>query len=323
VGVSDATCFQWPKEDGGLRVDQATHVTGKSATGARGTLDASSSQCLTTDKLTSYWLVHKQGAGRGGTLTMVRNKKVVVVLPAYNAEKTLKKTCAEIPFDVVDRAILSDDASSDMTAHIARDLGLDVVVHPRNLGYGGNQKTCYNAALEQGADIVIMLHPDYQYTPKLIPAMAHLIESGLFDVVLGSRILEGSATRHGMPLFKYVSNRILTFIQNVLMSSKISEYHTGYRAFSRKVLDEIPWEHNSNDFVFDNQILSQALFAGFRVGEISCPAKYFPEASSINFWRSVKYGFGCLLTAIQFPLCRWHLGQFRIFKSLRYRQHSD
>lgn len=248
---------------------------------------------------------------------MVRDKKVVVVLPAYNAENTLKKTYAEIPFDIVDKVILTDDASSDMTARIANNLGIDVKIHPTNLGYGANQKTCYTAALKQGADIVIMLHPDYQYTPKLIPAMAHLIESGLFDIVLGSRILEGHATRRGMPLYKYVSNRFLTFVQNLLMRSKISEYHTGYRAFSREVLENIAWQQNSDDFVFDNQILAQCFFAGFRVGEISCPANYFPEASSINFRRSVKYGLGCLLTAFQFRLHKWHFAKFQIFRPIK------
>jgi len=248
---------------------------------------------------------------------MVRNKKVVVVLPAYNAEKTLEKTYSEIPFDIVDKVILTDDASSDMTAHIANNLGLDVLIHPTNLGYGANQKTCYTSALELGADIVIMLHPDYQYTPKLIPAMAHLIESGLFNIVLGSRILEGHVARRGMPLYKYVSNRVLTLLQNLLMRSKISEYHTGYRAFSREVLESIPWQANSDDFVFDNQILAQCLYAGFRVGEISCPANYFPEASSINFRRSARYGLGCLITAFQFRLHKWHLVRFRIFRSIK------
>jgi glycosyltransferase involved in cell wall biosynthesis len=252
---------------------------------------------------------------------MIGNKNVVVVLPAYNAGKTLRRTYDEIPLDIVDSVILTDDASSDDTIEVARELGLSIILHPRNLGYGANQKTCYAAALEQGADIVIMLHPDYQYTPKLIPAMAHLLASGLFDVVLGSRILEGRATRHGMPVYKYVSNRILTAVQNFLMASKISEYHTGYRAFSREVLEALPWQQNSNDFVFDNQMLSQALFAGFRVGEISCPARYFPEASSINFRRSVRYGFGCLATALQFRLARWGVSQFRVFKTIRTRDN--
>ena len=247
---------------------------------------------------------------------MVRGKKIVVVLPAYNAEKTLRNTCEEIPNDVVDKVILVDDASSDGTTAVARELGLEIIVHPKNLGYGGNQKTCYQAALRTGADIVIMLHPDYQYTPKLITAMSYLLESGLFDTVLGSRILEGAAMQHGMPMYKYISNRVLTLLQNILMGAKISEYHTGYRAFTREVLEKIPWQENSDDFVFDGQMLSQILFAGFRVGEISCPAKYFPEASSINFARSVKYGFGCLLTAVQFRLQKWGVMRFRVFQSV-------
>jgi glycosyltransferase involved in cell wall biosynthesis len=253
---------------------------------------------------------------------MVRSKKVVVVLPAYNAGKTLGRTYAEIPLDVVDDIILTDDASSDDTIQVAGELGLAVILHEKNQGYGSNQKTCYRAALDREADIVIMLHPDYQYTPKLIPAMAHLIESGLFDVVLGSRILEGMATRRGMPVYKYVSNRILTAIQNLVMASKVSEYHTGYRAFSREVLEALPWQENSDDFVFDNQMLSQAIFAGFRVGEISCPARYFPEASSINFRRSVTYGFGCLLTAFQFRLQKWRMAQFSIFTPIHPRNHD-
>ncbi|KAF0146396.1 MAG: glycosyl transferase family protein [Nitrospirae bacterium] len=233
---------------------------------------------------------------------MIRNKKVVVVLPAYNAEKTLEATYSEIPKDIVDEIILVDDASSDKTADMAKSLGIKTIVHPENKGYGGNQKTCYREALKLGADIVIMLHPDYQYTPKLIPAMAYLIESGEFDAVLGSRILSGGALRGGMPFYKYLSNRILTFIQNILLGQKLSEYHTGYRAFRREILERLPLEENSDDFVFDNQMLSQIIFFGYKVGEISCPAKYFAEASSINFRRSIKYGLGVLLTAVKFAL---------------------
>ena len=244
---------------------------------------------------------------------MIRNKKVVVVLPAYNAEKTLETTCAEIPSDIVDDIILVDDASTDRTVSIAGKLNIRTIVHTQNVGYGGNQKTCYKAALEQGADIVVMLHPDYQYTPKLIPAMAFLLESGEFDVVLGSRILGGKAISGGMPLYKYVSNRVLTLAQNTLMGAKLSEYHTGYRAFTRKVLESIPITSNSNDFVFDNQMLSQILYADFRVGEITCPAKYFPEASSINFYRSVTYGVGCVVTALQFRLNKWGMLRSDLF----------
>ncbi len=244
---------------------------------------------------------------------MIRNKKIVVVLPAYNAEKTLETTYAEIPTDIVDDIILVDDASTDRTVFIAGKLNIHTIVHSQNVGYGGNQKTCYKAALEHGADIVVMLHPDYQYTPKLISAMAYLLESGEFDVVLGSRILGGKAISGGMPLYKYVSNRVLTLAQNTLMGAKLSEYHTGYRAFTRKVLETIPIASNSNDFVFDNQMLSQILYADFRVGEITCPAKYFPEASSINFYRSVTYGVGCVATALQFRLNKWGMLRSPLF----------
>jgi glycosyltransferase involved in cell wall biosynthesis len=245
---------------------------------------------------------------------MVRNKKVIVVLPAYNAEKTLETTYHEIPLDIVDEVILVDDASTDHTVAVAKRLNIQTIVHSHNLGYGGNQKSCYRAALEHGADIVVMLHPDYQYTPKLIPAITHLLASEEFDVVLGSRILGGKAISGGMPVYKYFSNRFLTLFQNLLMGAKLSEYHTGYRAYTRSVLETIPLENNSNDFVFDNQMLSQILYAGFRVGEITCPAKYFPEASSINFSRSLQYGFGCLATAVQFRLSKWGIGHFSIFE---------
>ncbi len=245
---------------------------------------------------------------------MVRKHKIVVVMPAYNAAKTLITTYNEIPLDLVDQVILVDDASTDETSDVARQLGINLIVHSNNLGYGGNQKTCYDAALKAGADIIIMLHPDYQYTPKLIGAMAYLLESGEFDIVLGSRILGGKARNGGMPLYKYISNRALTFMQNVLMGAKLSEYHTGYRAYTRKVLETIPWKEDSNDFVFDNQFLSQAIYADFRIGEITCPTKYFKEASSINFSRSVKYGLGCLSTAILFRLNRIGILNSKLFK---------
>jgi glycosyltransferase involved in cell wall biosynthesis len=245
---------------------------------------------------------------------MIRKKKVVVVLPAYNAERTLETTYREIPFDIVDKVILVDDASTDRTVSVAAGLNIQTIVHQQNLGYGGNQKSCYAAALEQGADIVVMLHPDYQYTPKLIPAMTYLLASEEYDVVLGSRILGGKAMSGGMPVYKYISNRVLTLAQNLLMGAKLSEYHTGYRAFTRTVLESIPLENNSNDFVFDNQMLSQILYAGFRVGEITCPAKYFPEASSINFQKSLAYGLGCIHTAVQFRLNRWGIGRRKIFE---------
>jgi glycosyltransferase involved in cell wall biosynthesis len=233
---------------------------------------------------------------------MFHGKKIVVVMPAYNAAQTIERTYREIPLDLVDEVVVTDDASHDETVAIARTLGLRTLVHPRNRGYGGNQKTCYAEALRLGADVVVMLHPDYQYTPKLIPAMIGMITDGPFDVVLGSRVLGGRARAGGMPLYKWISNRFLTLAQNLLCGAKLSEYHTGYRAFSRRVLESLPLLENSDDFVFDNQMLAQILFAGFEVGEVSCPAAYFAEASSINFRRSVKYGLGVLSTSLRFFL---------------------
>ena len=233
---------------------------------------------------------------------MIRNKKVVVVMPAYNAAKTLLDTYNDIPFDIVDKVLLVDDASTDATSKVAKELNIELHIHEKNLGYGGNQKTCYKAALDSGADIIVMLHPDYQYTPKLISAMAYLLESGEFDVVLGSRILGGKALSGGMPYYKYFFNRVLTLTQNLLMKAKLSEYHTGYRAYNKSVLEKIRWQTNSDDFVFDNQFLSQAIFHDFKIGEITCPTKYFEEASSINFSRSLKYGLGCIKNALLFRL---------------------
>lgn len=238
---------------------------------------------------------------------MLHGRRVVVVLPAYRAGHTLERVYREIPKDIVDHVILVDDASDDDTVAVARQLGIRTLVHSRNLGYGGNQKTCYRAALDCGADIVVMLHPDYQYDPRLVTAMAAMIASEIYDVVLASRILGNTARSGGMPLYKYVANRFLTAFQNLLMSAKLSEFHTGYRAFSRQVLASLPLENNSDDFLFDNQILAQAFAFGFAVGEISCPTKYFPEASSINFRRSVKYGCGVVATSIGFRLRRWGL----------------
>jgi len=236
-------------------------------------------------------------------------------MPAYNAAKTLRQTFDEVMAQgIVDLVIVVDDASHDETAALARTLPhTQVHVHPENRGYGGNQKTCYRLALEAGADIIVMVHPDYQYTPKLIPAMASMIASGLYPCVLGSRILGGYALRGGMPLYKYVANRFLTLFQNVVLGSKLSEFHTGYRAFSRDVLERLPLERNSDDFLFDNQMLLQILWHGYTVAEVSCPTKYFAEASSINFARSVRYGFGCLGTALAFRFARWGLGRSRIF----------
>lgn len=244
---------------------------------------------------------------------MIYGKRIVVVMPAYNAESTLEQTYSEIPFDFVDEVILVDDASRDSTSELSRKLGITTITHSKNRGYGGNQKTCYKAALERGADVVIMLHPDYQYTPKLLVAMASLIANGQYDVVLGSRILCDGALKGGMPVYKYVANRFLTFTQNVLIGMKLSEYHTGYRAFSRDVLLKLPLEENSEDFVFDNQMLSQAVYFGYSIGEISCPAKYFEEASSINFNRSVKYGLGVLQTSFQFFFHKRGMSKTKLF----------
>lgn len=246
---------------------------------------------------------------------MIHNKKVVVVMPAYNAEKTLKQTYDEIPFDIVDEVILTDDCSKDHTVEEAGRLGIkEVLVHEHNKGYGGNQKTCYNRALELGADIVIMVHPDYQYTPKLIASMAYVIANDVYPVVLASRILGKGARRGGMPLVKYVANRVLTFIQNTLLSQKLSEYHTGYRAFSADVLRAINYNVNSDDFVFDNEMLAQIFYAGFEIGEVTCPTKYFAEASSINLRRSSIYGLGVLRVSMVYRLCKWGLMRSRLFR---------
>jgi glycosyltransferase involved in cell wall biosynthesis len=246
---------------------------------------------------------------------MYRDKKVVVVMPAYNAAKTLRKTYAEVQEQgLVDHIILVDDRSRDDTVAIAKSLlGVQVHVHEVNTGYGGNQKSCYRLALEAGADIVIMIHPDYQYTPKLIPAMVSIIGNGLHPCVLGSRILGGYALRGGMPLWKYISNRCLTLAENILLSAKLSEYHTGYRAFSRDILERINLKNNSDDFVFDNQMLAQILWHGFTIGEVSCPTKYFPEASSINLRRSIRYGFGCLGTGLAFRLAKMGILGSKLF----------
>ena len=246
---------------------------------------------------------------------MINGKKIVVVLPAYNAGQTLEKTYNEIPFDIVDEVVLVDDRSRDNTVEVAHNIGIKhVIVHERNKGYGGNQKTCYDTALKLGGDIVIMLHPDYQYTPKLIQSMAYLIANEVFPVVMGSRILGNGALKGGMPLIKYISNRGLTLIQNVLINQKLSEYHTGYRAFSKEVLTAIDYHANSDDFVFDNQMISQIIYKGFPVGEITCPTKYFKEASSINLSRSTVYAFGVLGTSFT------HLfNKMGMLKSKRYK----
>jgi glycosyltransferase involved in cell wall biosynthesis len=253
---------------------------------------------------------------------MLHGKRVSVILPAYNAEATIRQTYSEIPLDIVDDVILTDDASTDDTVALSKELGIHTLSHPRNRGYGGNQKTCYAAALERGADIIVMLHPDYQYTPKLVAAMASMIASEEYDVVLASRILGRGALAGGMPLYKYISNRFLTFAENILIGEKLSEYHSGYRAWSRTVLEMLPLEICSDDFVFDNQMLLLAADRGFRIGEISCPTKYFPEASSINFRRSVTYGLGVLATAVEYRLARLGLGGGKLFSGGRAPQRA-
>jgi glycosyltransferase involved in cell wall biosynthesis len=246
---------------------------------------------------------------------MINGKKIVVVMPAYNASQTLERTYQEIPLDIVDEIILVDDHSKDNTAEVAKKLGISHVIrHDINKGYGGNQKTCYNTALSIGADIVIMVHPDYQYTPKLIPSIAYIIANDLYDVVLGSRILGKGALKGGMPMYKYIANRFLTYFQNILIGQKLSEYHTGYRAFSRKVLESINFEANSDDFVFDNQMLSQIFYAGFEIAEVTCPTKYFDEASSINFKRSMQYGLGVLRTSLVHRMQMWGLLKLPMYK---------
>lgn len=245
---------------------------------------------------------------------MINNKVVTVVLPAYNAEKTLEKTYNEIPFDIVDHVILVDDFSRDNTVDLANKLGIKYIVkHEKNKGYGGNQKSCYNKALEIGSDIVVMLHPDYQYTPKLIQSMCYLIANDVYEVVFGSRILGKGALKGGMPIYKYAANRLLTLFQNILMNQKLSEYHTGYRAFSRKVLEIVNYNVCSDDFVFDNEMVAQIFYAGFEVAEITCPTKYFEEASSINLKRSSIYGLGVMGVSIAYRLQKWGLSKFSIF----------
>ena len=250
-----------------------------------------------------------------GIRILVKGKKVVVVMPAYNAAKTLEKTYGEIDFEIVDKVILVDDASYDETPAMAKQLGIETLVHITNRGYGGNQKTCYRAALREGADVVVMLHPDYQYTPKLIGPMAYLITTGLYDIVLGSRILPKGAIEGGMPVYKYIANRFLTFVENILLGQKLSEYHSGFRAFSRRILEQLPLEENSDDFVFDNQMLAQGAYFGFKIGEISCPTLYFKEGSSINLQRSIKYGLGVLWTGVQYRMQKWGLTRSALFDS--------
>ena len=245
---------------------------------------------------------------------MISGKKIIVVMPAYNAEKTLQQTYADLPHEYVDEVILVDDRSRDSTVAVAGSLGISTILHKENKGYGGNQKTCYQAALSRGADIVVMVHPDYQYSPRLVTAMASMVVSGHYDIVLGSRILGGTALQGGMPFYKYLANRLLTLFENIVLKVKLSEYHTGFRAFSRKVLESLPLENNSDDFVFDNEMLAQAVYFGFKIGEISCPTKYFTDASSINLSRSIRYGFGVLSTTMKFGLQKIGFGNFLLFR---------
>lgn len=245
---------------------------------------------------------------------MLNGKSVMVVMPAYRAGRTLEATWNGLPHDVVDHVVVVDDASDDDTVSVARSLGIEVELHPDNRGYGGNQKTCYESALTHGADIVVMVHPDYQYEPRLVTAMAAMIESGVYDMVIGSRILGGGALRGGMPLWKYIANRFLTAFENLLLGAKLSEYHTGYRAYTRQLLQSIPWAGNSDDFVFDNQMLAQVIVGGYHIGEISVPAKYFAEASSINFPRSLRYGFGVLQTTVLGFLARLGIYRHPLFR---------
>jgi glycosyltransferase involved in cell wall biosynthesis len=245
---------------------------------------------------------------------MLNGKKVIVVLPAYNAEKTLEDTYNEIPLDIVDKVLMVDDNSIDNTVALAKKIGIETVVHDRNYGYGRNQKTCYQEALQHKADIIVMVHPDYQYNPKLITAMASMIAFDVYDVVLGSRIIGGGALKGGMPVYKYVANRFLTAFENIMLGSKLSEFHTGYRAFSRRVLETLPLNENSDDFVFDNEMLAQIIYFGYRIGEISCPTRYFKEASSVDFKRSVIYGIGVILTSLKFFLHLYNLKKDPLFR---------
>lgn len=248
---------------------------------------------------------------------MLNGRRIVVVMPAYRAGRTLESTWRDLPHDIVDALVLVDDSSDDDTVGVARRLGLDVIEHPQNRGYGSNQKTCYAAALARGADIVVMVHPDYQYDPRLVTPMAGMIASGVYDVVIGSRILGGGALAGGMPAWKYVANRALTAFENLLLGAKLSEYHTGYRAYSREVLEAIPWQRNSDDFVFDSQFLAQAIVAGWRIGEVSVPTRYFAEASSIDLRRSIRYGWGVVGTTLLATLARWRLWTHPLFRGPR------
>jgi glycosyltransferase involved in cell wall biosynthesis len=250
---------------------------------------------------------------------MLNGKKIIVVLPAYNAERTLELTCNEIPMDIVDKVLMVDDHSTDNTVALAKKLGIDTISHEQNYGYGRNQKTCYSEALRKGADIVVMVHPDYQYTPKLITAMASMIAYDIYDAVLGSRILGGKTLSGGMPVYKYIANRFLTAFENFFLGSKLSEFHTGYRAFSKKVLETLPLNENSDDFIFDNEMLAQIIYFGYKIGEISCPTLYFKDASSINFKRSIKYGIGVIETSLKYFFAKTGFSNCKLFDTEGHR----
>jgi glycosyltransferase involved in cell wall biosynthesis len=267
------------------------------------------------DKISRSLAVGKIAPGRWMKSIVLNGKKIIVVMPAYNAAKTLRQTYDEIPHEIVDEVILVDDDSADATVALAKEMGLKVFLHRKNMGYGRNQKTCYREALKSSADIIVMLHPDYQYSPRLLHSLAGMIAYDEYDIALASRILGVGALKGGMPIYKYIANRFLTLIQNLLLNYKLSEYHTGYRAFSRDVLQSLPLEENSDDFVFDNEMLTQAIFFQYRIGEVSCPTKYFDEASSINFTRSTRYGMGVLLTSLKFRLQKMRMANFRIFNT--------
>lgn len=254
---------------------------------------------------------------------MLNNKKIVVVLPAYNAEETIEKTYNDLPSDIVDDVLLVDDNSSDKTLNVAKKLGIKAYIHDKNYGYGRNQKTCYQEALKLDADIIVMVHPDYQYTPKLVTAMTSMIAYDVYDVVLGSRIIGGGALKGGMPVYKYIANRLLTFIENILLGSKLSEFHTGYRAYSREVLENLPFHLNSDNFRFDNEMLAQILYSGYRIGEVSCPTKYFDEASSISLKNSIVYGLGVLATAFKFRIQKMGLINSRLFLDTKTSLKAD
>ena len=306
----------------GTRILRVIHGRDARATSANCTLPASSKRKSAKLQFVVQASI-SQGLSTSNSTNMLNGRRVIVVMPAFNAERTLERTYRETPFELVDEVLLVDDGSADNTLAVSQSLGLTSFLHEKNMGYGKNQKTCYREALARDADIVVMVHPDYQYSPKLVTPLVGMIAFGEYDVVIASRILGNGALEGGMPLYKYVANRFLTAFQNLLIGQKLSEYHTGYRAFSRQVLETLPLAENTNDFLFDNEMLAQAVYFKFKIGEISCPTRYFEEASSINFSRSMKYGLGVLLTSLKFRLQRMQVGSFRIFAPDGRRLASD